>query len=345
MTGHHVARSFLGAAATAALLHCAGREPVSPAVNQAESITGSTFAGRVALLSADSRRGRPTPSAELNLAAAYAVAQFGALGLAPGPATGFTQTWSTGGGDAPNAVGVLPGSDPGLAGEYVVFVAHLDHIGSVTSGEGCVASGADTICNGADDNASGSAAVLELARAFAGLTPRPRRSLLFLLVSGEERGLLGSTYYVAHPAVPIAQTVAAVNLDMISRNAPDSLLVIGMGLSSLGARVGAVTAAHPELNLRPAGVGWPYGGSDHVPFGNAGVPTVMFFAGLHPDYHRPSDELARTDADKGARITRLAFYVGLDVANRTARPTWNAGAPAPVVPPAAGAWPGGGSSE
>src|SRR5581483_8247860 len=100
---------------------------------------------------------------------------------------------------APNVIGVLEGSDPALKREYVLFSAHMDHIGTPGAGEGCAASGADSICNGADDDASGTVAVLELARAFASARERPRRSLVFLTVSGEERGLWGSGYFTDHP--------------------------------------------------------------------------------------------------------------------------------------------------
>jgi hypothetical protein len=323
--------ALLAAAASAALAAgCADHQTTDPALSQAQTITALGIRGRIAVLADDSMRGRLTPSPELDKAAAWAVAEFQGSGLGPGLVTGFLQTWPAPGGPAPNVVGVLEGSDPALRFEYVVFVAHLDHIGTAASGGRCAATGADSICNGADDNASGAAAVLELAHAFGGLRPRPRRSLLFLLVSGEEEGLLGSAYYVANPAVPLAQTVAAINLDMIGRNATDSVLVIGMGLTTLGAQTGQVWSEHPELGMRPVGVGYPYGGSDHISFGGNRVPVLGFFSGLHPDYHRPSDTVDRIDADKTARIVRLVYYLGLQVANRTDRPAWYGATPAPA---------------
>jgi hypothetical protein len=316
MTGRRFALALTGAAAAAGLLGCAGREPTSPALTQAQSITAARMQRRVADIADDSMLGRATPSPALDRMAAYAVAQFQAFGLGPGPGTGFIQTWSAAGGPAPNVVGVLEGSAASLAGEYVVFVAHMDHIGTPGSAEGCAAVGSDSICNGADDNGSGTAAVIELARAFAGLSPRPRRSLLFLLVSGEEEGLLGSRYYVAHPAVPIARTVAAVALDMISRNPPDSVLALRLAAGSMDTIATVVAAAHPELGLRlHVATG---GGSDHASFAQAGVPSLALFAGLHADYHRPSDAPDRIDADKAARIARLAFYLGLELANQAA---------------------------
>ena len=325
----------LGAVAcTVAVSGCAERQPADPALVQAGTITESGIHGRIAAVADDSMRGRATPGPELDRMAAYAVQTFSDLGLRPGPATGFIQLWSSPAGPAPNAVAVLDGGDPALKEEYVLFVAHMDHIGTASGSLGCVAADADSICNGADDNGSGVAAVLELARAYDGLRARPRRSMIFVLVSGEEEGLLGSRYFVAHPAVPLAQVVAAINFDMIGRNARDSIMVIGMDRSSLGALTTEVSQAHAELGMRPVPIPWPLGGSDHLPFDSSGVPTLWFFAGLHPDFHRPSDSVEKIDAEKEARIVRLAFYIGLEIANRAPRPVRSTPAP-PPGPPAA----------
>jgi hypothetical protein len=324
MAWRGAARSCLGVVSSAvALSGCAERHPADPILLQARTITASRIRGRIAAIADDSMRGRITPGPELDRMAAYAVQTFSSLGLGPGPATGFLQLWSAPGGPAPNAIAVLDGGDPALRNEYVLYVAHMDHIGTARDGLGCVAAGADSICNGADDNGSGVAAVLELARAYAGLHDRPRRSMIFLLVSGEEEGLLGSRYFVAHPAVPLEAIVAALNFDMIARNARDTILVIGAERSSLGALLTDVSLAHPELDLHPVPIAW-LSGSDHAPFDSAGVPTLFLFAGLHPDFHRPSDSVDRIDADKAARVARLAFHLGLEIANRPLRPVRNA---------------------
>ncbi len=227
---------------------------------------------------------------------------------------------------APNVVGILRGSDPARQAEYVVFLAHMDHVGTAATGR-CRPQGADSICNGADDNASGTAAVVELAEAFAQLQPRPQRSLLFVTVSGEEHGLWGSTYFTAFPPVPIDRMVAAVNLDMVGRNWPDSVAVIGMEHSELGPTVRRVAAAHPTLRMTPIPDPWPaerfYYRSDHYLFARRGVPVLFFFTGTHPDYHRPGDEPAKIDAEKQARLTQLVFYLGLEVANQPHRPAWD----------------------
>jgi hypothetical protein len=244
---------------------------------------------------------------------------------------------------APNVVGVLPGSDPQLAGEYVFFTGHMDHIGVVGGGQGCAAIGADSICNGADDDASGTIGVVELAQAFSQLTPRPRRTLVFMTVSGEERGLWGSTWYSEHPEFPLAQTVADLNTDMIGRyynNQPgwrDTIVVIGKEHSSLGEVANRVTRDHPELHMQMIDDIWPsenfYRRSDHFNFARKGVPILFFFNGVHPDYHRAGDSVDKIDAEKEARIVRMVFYIGLDVANATARPQWNPASRREIVEP------------
>jgi len=244
---------------------------------------------------------------------------------------------------APNVVGVLEGSDPQLRNEYVFFTGHMDHIGVVGGGQGCAAIGADSICNGADDDASGTIGVVELAQAFSRLTPHPRRTLVFMTVSGEERGLWGSNWYVEHPEFPLAQTVADLNMDMIGRyydNRPgwrDTIVAIGKEHSSLGAVANQVTHEHPELSMRLIDDIWPdqnfYRRSDHFNFARKGVPILFFFNGTHPDYHRAGDSVDKIDAEKEARIVRMVFYVGLEVANATARPQWNPESRREIVEP------------
>ncbi|HSB54150.1 MAG TPA: M28 family peptidase, partial [Gemmatimonadales bacterium] len=195
---------------------------------------------------------------------------------------------------APNTVGLLEGSDPKLRKEYVVFSAHMDHVGVAgpNGTGGCRARGADSICNGADDDGSGTVGVVELAQAFTQPAARPRRSILFLTVSGEEKGLFGSSYFTEHPTVPLPQVVADLNIDMIGRNWKDTIVAIGKEHSDLGATLNRVAAAHPELDMAAIDDRWPdenfYFRSDHFNFARKGVPILFFFNGVHPDYHEVS---------------------------------------------------------
>jgi Peptidase family M28 len=221
---------------------------------------------------------------------------------------------------APNTIGILEGSDPGLRGEYLVFSAHMDHIG-ITPGL------RDSINNGADDNASGTSGVIELAEAFSRPGARPKRSILFLTVSGEEKGLWGSRYFSEHPTVPLAQLVADINLDMLGRNWADTIVAIGKEHSDLGATLERVNAAHPELRMAAIDDRWPeerfYFRSDHYNFARKGVPALFFFNGVHPDYHRVTDSPEKIDAEKESRILRLLYYLGREIGNAPQRPAWD----------------------
>lgn len=224
---------------------------------------------------------------------------------------------------APNVVGVIPGSDPALRNEYVVYSAHMDHVGHRANPR----NPADTIWNGADDDASGSTGILMVAEAYARLRVKPKRSIIILHVSGEEKGLLGSQWYAEHPTVPVAQMVTNINFDMIGRNNPDSIVVIGKEHSDLGTTLAAVNARHPELRFTTADDLWPnerfYFRSDHYNFARKGVPILFFFNGTHEDYHGFDDEVEKIDEDKISRVAKIGFYLGAEVANTTARPAWN----------------------
>ncbi|HWV58960.1 MAG TPA: M28 family peptidase [Longimicrobiales bacterium] len=221
---------------------------------------------------------------------------------------------------APNVVGIVRGSDPQLRDTYVVVSAHMDHVGAGAR------AGETVIFNGADDNASGTTAVLMMARAMAQLETPPARSVVFLLVSGEEKGLLGSRWWVDHPTVPIENVVANINIDMIGRNHPDSVSVLGQEYSSLGPLVHRVNEAHPELNMTVAPDLWPreqlFFRSDQFNFARKEIPNLFFFAGLHEDYHQPSDTVEKIDEDKIARVARLVFYSLYEIANDPNPPEW-----------------------
>lgn len=240
----------------------------------------------------------------------------------PGVTLTLTQRVRTTPTSAPNVVGILEGSDPVLKDEYVVFSGHMDHVGMGTPDEN-----GDSIFNGADDDASGTVAVMEVAEAMASLSPAPRRSVIFLGVSGEEKGLWGSQHYADNPSVPIQQMVANFNADMVGRNWPDTIVAIGKEHSDLGATMNRVNEAHPELRMTAIDDIWPeerfYFRSDHYHFARKGVPILFFFNGTHEDYHGRDDEPERMDSEKAARIAQLLFYLGMEVANAQERPRWN----------------------
>ena len=229
-----------------------------------------------------------------------------------------------------NVVAVAPGRDPALRGEYVLFSGHHDHDGvRVPRGR----EGADSIWRGADDNASIGVAMLAIGRAF--VRAPGRRSALFVWHGAEERGLLGSRWYAAHPTVPRGAIVAVLNADMIGRNAPDSAALLGVQpphrnsreLAEIALAANARTArfaldstwdrpTHPE--------GW-YFRSDHLPYARAGIPALMFTTLLHADYHTPDDRPERIDYAKLARMTRWMYATGWALAARDGRPAVDPG--------------------
>jgi hypothetical protein len=296
----------------------------------AATITPGDMLDRIAFLASDELGGRGTPSPGLERAAEYLAGEFGRLGLEPGGDGGaFVQRYPLPGNAgeddpasaAPNVVAILRGTDPALRETYVVFSAHMDHLGT-----GFADATGDSIYNGADDDASGTAALVEVAEAFASLPEAPARSLLFLAVSGEERGLLGSRWFADHPPFPLDRLVADLNVDMISRNAPDSIVLIGQEYSSLGPLVRTIADGRPELGLAVLSDPWPeerfFFRSDHYSFASKGIPAIFFFAGTHEDYHRPSDEVDKIDPEKAARVARLVFYTAAGVAGDPDPPEW-----------------------
>ncbi|HYO74320.1 MAG TPA: M28 family metallopeptidase [Archangium sp.] len=235
---------------------------------------------------------------------------------------------------AANVVGVLPGSDPKLAGEYVVISAHLDHMGIGEPIKG------DRIYNGAMDNASGVAAVLEVARALQASAQKPKRSVLFALVMGEEKGLLGSKYFAARPTVPASGLLADFNMDMFLPLVPFTHVVAyGQEESTLGVSLKQVAAAHGVTVLpdpQPNRMGFVR--SDQYAFIRRGVPALAFKFGAEPGtqeektlrgwylerYHAPSDDLAQPVNKEGAaKFVRMLADLARTVADAPERPRWN----------------------
>jgi hypothetical protein len=202
-----------------------------------------------------------------------------------------------------NVVGVLPGTDPRLRDEAVVIGAHYDHLG--LGGEGSLAPERHgDVHAGADDNASGTASMMALAKAFAAAGGVPR-TLVFVAFSGEEMGLLGSAHYVRHPAWPLDRTVAMLNLDMVGRLRDGKLYVAGVD-SGTGLRQIVMDAAR-SLPLTPELRGDPLAPSDHTSFYTASRPVLYLFTGAHDDYHRPGDTW---DKVNGAGLETIARFAG-----------------------------------
>ena len=287
----------------------------------------------VRYLADDALEGRLAGSAGERCAGDFIAARFKALGLKPGGAQGtFFQELPLAsqlnphaqGGTGRNLIALLPGSDPRLRAEWVVIGAHYDHLG-----RGGPSSAAPDqqgqIHNGADDNASGVAAMLEAARTL--VRTRPARSVAFLAFTGEESGLLGSAFFAAHPAIPLNQIKAMLNLDMVGRLRSGPLIVYGTGTAAQwDAILNSATAAEKvEFKGQPDG----YGPSDHTSFYMNDIPVLHFFTNTHGDYHKPGDDWEKIDTAGLTKVARLVARIAGTVAgsNQTMTLVRGAGKP------------------
>lgn len=208
-----------------------------------------------------------------------------------------------------NVVGMLPGSDPRYGSETVIVGAHYDHVGykrEHTPGE-------RYIYNGADDNASGTCALLAVAAGLGGLPSAPRRSILCMAFSGEEKGLFGSEYYARAPLLPLKSTVAMLNMDMVGRNSPDSLELIGAEGSPELALITHDQNRHERFTLVETKL--TSGGSDHMSFMKRNIPNLFFTSGLEDVYHTVNDRPELIDTRKVAHVARLVFLTAVNIAN------------------------------
>lgn len=232
---------------------------------------------------------------------------------------------------AVDIVAMIPGSDPKLKDEVLVFSAHYDHIGMEPEG-----TPGDRINNGADDDGSGTTGILEIATAFMKAKKDgkgPRRTILFLGNVGEEKGLLGSEYYSEHPVFPLANTITDLNIDMIGRrdpahkDSPDYCYLIGSDKLSTTLHKISEGANNTYTKLAvdykyndPKDPERIYYRSDHYNFAKHNVPIVFYFDGVHEDYHKVSDEVSKIDFPLLVKRTQLVFYTGWELANRDERP-------------------------
>ena len=318
-----------------------------PSARAESSEPDSTLIRRdIAWLADDAREGRATGTPGLDSSAAYVARRFAALALAPlvtdngcaggcqpdylqhyiarpvsprghsGPATSLPSA---------NVIGLLRGSDPVLRDEYVIVGAHMDHLGR-SPDFALDPNAKDAIRNGADDNASGAAAVMELARLFS--RHPAKRSIVFTTFSGEEYGLLGSAYWADHPPVALGKVRAMVNFDMVGRLKNDKLIVYGVATAKeLPAIVDSANVA-PKLAITAVGDG--FGPSDHSSFYAKNLPVLQFFTDLHDDYHRATDRVEKINAGGEARVLGVAERVIRAIADRPAALSF-VRAPAPVA--------------
>ena len=214
--------------------------------------------------------------------------------------------------EARNVVALLPGASASLRDEYVIVGAHYDHLGF--GGAGSLAPEENAVHNGADDNASGTAAVIEIARTLlAG--PSPDRSVLFIAFTGEERGLWGSAHFVSDPTIDLTDAVAMLNLDMVGRVVNDEVTIFGVGTAAEWDAV--IDDANSDMSdpLTVAKAPDGYGPSDHSSFYGEGIPVLHFFSNTHEDYHRPSDDWPKINADGLERVTELTARVAARLAS------------------------------
>jgi hypothetical protein len=301
---------------------------LSPARKAAlDTIQAKELRSYVTYLADDKLEGRGTPSKGLDMAADFIAGEFKKAGLKP-EGDGFFQTTEYTGrngtsGKVRNVVGLLEGSDPLLKDQVVMVTAHYDHLGMKPTGEG------DRIYNGANDDGSGTAGVVALAHALG--KAHPKRSVLFVTFWGEERGLLGSTYYGKHPVVPLEKTVADINLEQIGRTDDlegprvNAVSITGYdfsetvsALDAAGKVLGTEVQRHPQYSdpffMR----------SDNAAMAAAGVPAhTICVAFEYPDYHGLADDANKLDYDNMTKVVKLAGLGILTIADAPQTPKWN----------------------
>jgi hypothetical protein len=304
-------------------------------------ISANSLRGHVSFLASDLLEGRDSPSRGLDIAAEYIVSEFRRMGLEPAAGDSYLQPVPIAGraarGDRPatiagtanNVVGVLRGSDPALKDTYVILSAHYDHLGLAPPDDKRV-TGDDRIFNGANDDASGTASVLEIANALASLHPRPRRSILVVFFCGEEKGLVGSRYYAAHPLVPLEKTVAQINLEQMGRtDSPEKphlnmMNVTGFDYSTIPALL-ADSARRIQIAVvkDDQASNAYFRRSDNGPLADAGVPAhTVSVTYEFPDYHAVGDEWQKLDYDNMTHVDQAVGIAVLRLASAPVPPKW-----------------------
>jgi len=280
-------------------------DPDAPRMRiELEFLCGGTLAGREAGTDGERR------------SAAFIAQRMAVAGLDPikagglGGATPYHCPWTAGGIAYTNAAGVIAGQDPAMAGQYVFVTAHFDHLGTRWG----------QIYPGADDNASGTVALLEVARLLR--HSRPRRSIAFLALTAEEEGLLGSEAFLEAPPIPLEAIKADLNLDMVGRGRKGELHVMPARMegevTGLVAEARAIAPGH-GITLS-AGIDDLWERSDHYSFARKGIPSICFHTGLHGDYHEPTDTPDKIDYGKLATSVKIIRDLALKTANAETAP-------------------------
>lgn len=344
---HYASRLKLlvSALCLSAVTHVSAQQ--SPAV---PAISAQSMRGHMHFLASDLLEGRDTPSRGLDLAAEYIASQFQAMGVEPAGTNGYFQIadWNIlkkeirrrpnaaapaplpeTAAEAPvwvkNVVGIVRGSDPVLRDTYVLVSAHYDHVGMKPNGEG------DRIFNGANDDASGTVSVLALAKLFAAMPQKPKRSIVFIAFFGEEKGLVGSRYYGKNPLFPIAKTVAGINIEQVGRTDDSegpqvsSLGVTGFDFSTVGAIIKqAGEATDVRVWKHPVNSDRYFGASDNKALAEHGIPahTISVAYGF-PDYHGVGDEAHKIDYENMAKVSRTVAVAIAQIANQAEVPKWD----------------------
>jgi Zn-dependent M28 family amino/carboxypeptidase len=280
--------------------------------------TAASLAADVSFLASEELDGRETGTRDLDVAASYIATQFAKAGLKPAANGTYFQQAKRGKGWR-NVAAILPGTDPVLSSQYVILSAHYDHLGHNAKG----------LFPGANDNASGTASVIEVAAALAGRAERPKRSILFIAFYGEEEGLLGSSYYVQHPLVPLKDTVAEINLEQLGRTDEEtgkklaSFALTGTNFTNLSdvirdavAAVGVTIYKHKDDHLY-------FNRSDNYSFVSKDVvDTTIVVAFDYPDYHTTRDTVDKIDFDNLALVARGVGAAVWELAITPNPPVW-----------------------
>ena len=312
---------------TALLLALVGKIAVA-APDQAttgtfDAVSATTMRANLRFFAGDEMRGRDTPSPELDIAAAWIASQFEQAGLEPAGKDGYFQLATFREKPVRNVVGVVRGSDPNLSSTYLLVTGHYDHVGSRGT-EG------DTIFNGANDNGSSIVSMIELAKCFAAMKVKPKRSILFVAFWGEEKGLQGSRYYSQNPLVPLAKTVGMVNMEQLGRTDDTQgaqvsrFAITGYDFTDMpktlleaAKKIGVLVDNRPQ--------GEPYFmASDNAALAAAGIPAhTVSVSYSFPDYHRASDHWDKIDYANMAKVVKAIGLGILALADSTKPPAWN----------------------